>query len=85
MLPCAERAHQGDPLLRLHLCQHGANIDRIEAEIPGPLQFGVDRNEIVLAADLQPVTGIEEQGEVSAFELAAEFADDVVHAMTIEV
>ena len=52
---------------------------------PGAFQLGVDGNEIILAADLHAVAGIEEQREVGAIELAAELAHLVLHAALVEI
>ena len=82
----ASRKIEIDPLLRLHLGEDLAELDGVEGEVPGPLELGVDGNEIVPAADLHAVAGIEEQREVGArFELAAERANPVLHPAPVEI
>ncbi len=73
----------------LRIALHGA-LDEIEAdhlEVERPLgqELGVDGHEIVLAADLEPVTAVEENADRGAVERSQEFAERAIHAGFVEV
>src|SRR5262249_39682027 len=79
------KENEVDALARLHLGQHDLHVDGVEGEVSGFHQLGVDRNEVVLAGNLDTVTGVEEQRDPGAIELVAEGADVLLHAAAVEV
>jgi hypothetical protein len=72
-------------LLGFHLRQDNTDVDRIEGKIARPLESCVDGYEIVLASDLQPMSGIEKDGHIGSIEFAAKRADYIIHTPAIEI
>ena len=69
----------------LHLAQHEFELHRLELEVALALELGVDRHQVVLRADLQPVPGVEEQRDVGIGELVGEGPQGAVELAPVGV
>ena len=58
--------------LDLHLAQYEFEFHRLELEVALALELGVDRHQVALQADLQPVSRVEEERDVGIGELVGE-------------
>ena len=69
----------------LHLLQDEIEVDGVEVEVALALQLGIDGNEVVAPDHLQPVPGIEEDGDVGVFEQVGEVAHLGVELALVDV
>jgi hypothetical protein len=69
----------------LHHLQHGLQRHGLQPHLGLAVQPGVDRDEVVLARDLQPVPGVEEQPDLGALEPLGEPGQRRQHGGVVEV
>ncbi len=77
--------HQAQSLGLGDLAQHQVERQRLVQQVALALERGVDRQQVVLAGDLDAVAGVEHQRDVGRFGLEAEVAQRVLHAELVEV
>ena len=77
--------HDVGARLALQLIEDGVQLDCLEIQVRLVLQLGIHRHQVVGAAHLQPVPGVEEQPDIRTAQGAGELPDQILGAVAVEV